>query len=413
MKKLFIQVLLLALAFRAAGQPAALLPAPRQLQWTPEQLPLATGQVQIRAENPSARLMADSLRNWLQQQVGSTSTSLRPVALLKVSLEKNIAEINDNPEGYVLEINGEGLYLRAVAGAGLYYGFRTIQQLFLPEKKALPGCFITDFPAFRVRGFMHDVGRSYIHPDTLKSHIDRLSRYKINVFHWHLTEDLAWRLESRIVPKLNAPAITLRQPGRFYTQAQARELVAYARARHVQVIPELDLPGHSGAFRRATGLDMQSPQGKALTKRLLQEFCEVFSEVPVVHIGTDEVKISDTTFVAEMAAVVRSGGRQVMGWWPGSDLGRGGIRQLWMGHAKPAPGVPTVDSRDLYLNHFDVFGDLVSVFQRTLCDTVTGSATRLGAIACLWNDRNPGTTARLERSNGFYPLLLTLSLIHL
>lgn len=409
MKTLFISTALVLMALLAAAQQAALLPAPQRLQWTPDYLPLDRGQWQVRASDPAAEVIADSLRNWLGQHVGPTPGSLRRTALLEVLLEKDISQINNNPEGYVLEVNGEGLRLRAVAEAGLYYGFRTIQQLFLPEKKGLPGCFIIDFPAFRVRGFMHDTGRSYISPDTLKEHIDRLSRYKINVFHWHLTEDLAWRLESKVFPRLNAPAITLRQPGRFYTQAQARELVAYAAARHVQVIPELDLPGHSGAFRRATGFGMQSPQGKALTKRLLQEFLEVFSGVPLMHIGTDEVNITDTSLVAGMVHTVRAHGSQPMGWWPGSELGPGGIRQLWMGHARPAPGVPTVDSRDLYLNHFDVFGDLISVFQRTLCDTTTGSATRLGAIACIWNDRNPGTTAALQRSNGFYPLMLTFA----
>ncbi|WP_245859563.1 family 20 glycosylhydrolase [Spirosoma aerolatum] len=133
---------------------------------------------------------------------------------------------------------------------------------------------------------MHDVGRSFIPIDRLKAHIVILSRYKRNTFHGHLTDS----------------TVTKRFPGLYYTKQLACELVTFWKAQRVLLIPEIDMPGHSGAFRRATGYDMQSDFGKVLVKKLLPEVCALF-DVPYIHIGTDEVAFNDAQFVPEMAAV--------------------------------------------------------------------------------------------------------------
>lgn len=123
--------------------------------------------------------------------------------------------------------------------------------------------------------------------EELKREIEVLSRYKMNVFHWHLTENQAWRLESKIFPMLNDSCNMSRMPGKYYTIEEAKELVRFCKEHNVLLIPEVDMPGHSAAFIRAFRHDMQSKEGMAILKLLMDEVCEVFEEVPYLHIGTD------------------------------------------------------------------------------------------------------------------------------
>ena len=117
---------------------------------------------------------------------------------------------------------------------------------------------------------MQDVGRSYISMEELKREIEILSRFKINVFHWHLTENQAWRLESKIFPMLNDSVNTIRMPGKYYTLEEARDLVDFCKKHQVLLIPEIDMPGHSAAFVRAFRHDMQSPEGMKILKLILE-----------------------------------------------------------------------------------------------------------------------------------------------
>ncbi|NMB50457.1 MAG: family 20 glycosylhydrolase, partial [Bacteroidales bacterium] len=118
-------------------------------------------------------------------------------------------------EAYHLTITPDSILIKATAEQGVYWAKQTLSQLITQyrSKHYLPCCEIVDWPAFHIRGFMHDVGRSYISPDELKQEIAILSTYKINTFHWHITEDLGWRLESKIYPQLNDSANFGRLPG--------------------------------------------------------------------------------------------------------------------------------------------------------------------------------------------------------
>lgn len=149
---------------------------------------------------------------------------------------------------------------------------------------------------------MQDVGRSYISMEELKREIEILSRFKINVFHWHLTENQAWRLESKIFPMLNDSVNTIRMPGKYYTLEEARDLVDFCKKHQVLLIPEIDMPGHSAAFVRAFRHDMQSPEGMKILKLLLDEVCETF-DVPYLHIGTDEVGVYQSAFCTRNGGV--------------------------------------------------------------------------------------------------------------
>lgn len=312
-------------------------------------------------------------------------------------------------EAYSIRVTSDSVNIYASTTEGFYRADATLEQLVTASGGvfSVPGCAITDYPAFRIRGFMHDVGRYFIPITELKKQVDILSRFKINTFHWHLTEDIAWRLASDIVPALTDDRVTIRDTG-YYTRDEVRDFVDFCRERYVTVIPEIDMPGHSGAFTRATGLKMQSPEGKELTEKLLQEACQLFN-TDYFHIGTDEVEITDPDFAGEMASVVRQSGKQVIGWWPGDDPGADAVRQLWMGSVAPEPGRKTIDSRFLYLNHTDPFADLFAIYNSRICGSDAGTDLLLGGIVCVWNDRAPSSVDDIILSNAFYPSMMAFA----
>jgi len=173
-------------------------------------------------------------------------------------------------EGYVLEMTEAGIQITAGDRAGLLYGASSLWQLLarvdaLPV--AVPALRILDAPRFAWRGSHHDVSRHMFTVEHLKRHLDLMARYKFNVFHWHLTDDQGWRLEIKRYPKLTeigawrARTALHQRDGRieydetryggFYTQDEAREIVEYARARNITVVPEFDMPGHAVAILAA------------------------------------------------------------------------------------------------------------------------------------------------------------------
>ena len=320
------------------------------------------------------------------------------------------AEFQD--EAYHLTVGRDGVTIEAVTRQGLYWGRQTMGQLAVSRRgrKCLPQCEITDWPAFRMRGFMHDTGRSFIPLDELKHEIALLSSFKVNVFHWHLTENQAWRLESRHYPQLNAAQNMLREQGRFYTLDEARELVNFCREHHVLLIPEIDMPGHSAAFERAFGFGMQTAEGKRIMKDIIAEVCDAL-KVPYLHIGTDEVAFTDPGFVPEMVSFVRSRGKKVISWNPGWHyrLGEIDMTQLWSNRGKAQPGIPAIDCRFHYANHFDNYADLVALFNSRIYDQPAGSPDLAGCIIAFWNDRYIDNTRQLLNENNFYPYMLTLA----
>ena len=190
-----------------------------------------------------------------------------------------INDANLGTEGYTLDINEKGIQLKANANAGLFFGWQTVMQL-LPSAVyanslqantnwSLPYVSIIDKPRFGWRGMMLDVSRHFFSKADVKTFIDDMARYKYNRFHWHLTDDQGWRIEIKSLPKLtsvgawraerkgkwmNITTPALDEPktyGGFYTQEDIKEVVAYAKARFIEVIPEVDVPGHSLAMNTA------------------------------------------------------------------------------------------------------------------------------------------------------------------
>lgn len=209
---------------------------------------------------------------------------------------------------------------------------------------------------------------------------------------------------------LNDSVNTIRMPGKYYTLEEARDLVDFCKKHQVLLIPEIDMPGHSAAFVRAFCHDMQSPEGMKILKLLLDEVCETF-DVPYLHIGTDEVEFTNPHFVPEMVAYVRSKGKKVISWNPGWHYKPGEIdmTHLWSYRGKAQPGIPAIDSKFHYLNHFDVFGDIVALYNSRIYDQAEGSEDVAGTILALWHDRLIDNEWNLVIENGLYPNMLAIA----
>lgn len=379
---------------------------------------------------PKPQLYKDTGKNFTMGKVKLSTPVLRPEwevfimnaggeivehssSVIEVELVPSIEEARLNgAEAYRLSVSNKRIKIEAVTEQGVYWAMQTLRQLERKKGKrsSVAGCEIVDWPAFRIRGFMQDVGRSYISMEELKREIEILSRFKINVFHWHLTENQAWRLESKIFPMLNDSVNTIRMPGKYYTLEEARDLVDFCKKHQVLLIPEIDMPGHSAAFVRAFRHDMQSPKGMKILKLLLDEVCETF-DVPYLHIGTDEVEFTNPHFVPEIVAYVRSKGKKVISWNPGWHYKPGEIdmTHLWSYRGKAQPGIPAIDSKFHYLNHFDVFGDIVALYNSRIYDQAEGSEDIAGTILALWHDRLIDNEWNLVIENGLYPNMLAIA----
>ncbi|RNC66283.1 family 20 glycosylhydrolase [Proteiniphilum sp. X52] len=359
----------------------------------------------------------------MPQQVTVTGAGKHPI--LSGSIDESViteriideipeASINAE-EAYRLTVTRDSILIEAVTQKGMYWAKQTLRQLITQDKKGefyLPVCRIVDYPAFRIRGFMHDVGRSFIPAEELKKQIALLSQYKINVFHWHLTENQGWRLESKKYPQLTDSANFERLPGQYYTIEEAREIAHWCLQHNMLLIPEIDMPGHSAAFVRAMGVDMQSKKGMEILKNLMSEICtEVFPDIPYIHIGTDEVQFTHPGFVPEMVSHIRSLGKRVISWNPGWNYKPGEIdmTQLWSYRGKAQPGIPAIDSRFHYINHFDAFGDIVALYNSRIADAEQGSDDIAGGIIAVWNDRLLPDETDILLQNNFYPSMLAFA----
>ena len=223
---------------------------------------------------------ANNLVDLIAQQLRLTTGKTVYFSKNNVSIELEI--IKDEilgEEGYTLIVNEKGINIKANTNAGLFYGWQTVQQIMPAAIYAksvqnntiwqLPYVSVIDKPRFGWRGMMLDVSRHFFTKAEVKTFIDDMVRYKYNRFHFHLTDDQGWRIEIKALPKLtelgawradrkgkwmNITTPSLDEPktyGGFYTQEDIKEIVAYAKTRFVEVIPEIDVPGHSMAINTA------------------------------------------------------------------------------------------------------------------------------------------------------------------
>lgn len=300
---------------------------------------------------------------------------------------------SDKPEGYRLRSDAAAATVEAATAKGFFYGLQTLAQLTTKQGNAahIAHAEIHDWTAFPIRGTMNDTGRNYMPLTMLKEMADVLARYKMNVYHWHFTDNHGWRLESKIHPQVNDPASFDRMPGKYYTQAEFKEFVEYCRVRHITVIPELDMPGHTASLRRALKVEkMDDPKVTAILCDLIRELASLAPPdvMPYIHIGTDEARGHEQVSAATLRSyfdTIRACQRRAIRWSPGMNGDPTAIQQTWTNRKRPPlPDGEFIDSQENYLNHFDPFEMVATLFFRKNCPHTRSKG--LGGILCSWPD---------------------------
>ena len=254
----------------------AIVPRPAHVTPQPGAFTLRAGTVIVtdRALRKVGELLADYLfpATGLRLAVATAAPAGTPA--ISIRLDSTLARLGD--EGYRLDVSRSRVAIRAYRAAGAFYGIETLRQLLPPAifrqaevagvAWSIPGIAIEDLPRFAWRGVHLDVARHFMPKEFVKKLIDLAALHKLNRFHWHLTDDQGWRLEIKQYPRLTQvgawrPQTIIGRPDRdstkwrfdgqphggFYTQDDVREIVAYARARFVTIVPEIEMPGHSQA----------------------------------------------------------------------------------------------------------------------------------------------------------------------
>ena len=389
----------------------SLIPKPQQLQWKDAAFALANCKA-IVVKDKTLHPEAQQLQQYLQSigwKMGIADKAATGEAGIEIGLGKVNAAQNET-EAYQLDVSETGIKLMANTSHGVFNGIQTLKQL-MRDRVMVDACVITDWPAFAWRGYIIDVGRNFMSVPLLKQQIDAMAANKLNIFHFHPTEDIAWRIAIKQYPQLTAPEHMLRNKGMYYTEAEIKDLIEYCKARHITFVPEIDMPGHSAAFRRAMKTDMQSDSGLLIVKNILKEFCETY-DVPYIHIGADEVKITNMNFIPEVTKFIEGLGKKVIGWQPGGNFSNSTLRQLWMddnAHHTSNNQIQFIDSRHLYLNHMDPLEAVTTIFNRRIADKEKGDATTLGGTICMWHDRAVGREDDVLKMNPVYPSILAFA----
>jgi hexosaminidase len=249
-----LAALIHTLPLKAQGQPQLnLMPYPASVQLGSGSLRVdasfsaaLTGYTEARLDRAVQRFQQQLFRQTAIPFALKASSS--PKAALVIHTEhasKDVQELGED-ESYTLEVTTDGAKLTAVTPLGALHGLQTFLQLVevTPDGFAAPAVTIRDTPRFPWRGLMIDVARHFVPLDVLKRNLDGMEAVKMNVFHWHLSENQGFRAESKKFPKLHE----MGSDRLYYTQDEIRDLIAYARDRGIRVVPEFDMPGHSTAW---------------------------------------------------------------------------------------------------------------------------------------------------------------------
>jgi hexosaminidase len=412
MKFLFrVFLVTVAIAFAGHELPAQINVIPMPENYSPGSSAFELNDATIVAANPYAMAEAKFLADWLSQATGRSfsivnmdsmpqsnvivlSCTKRKIDLtperLKVmpdSMARRVLQADKS--AYRMNVSARGIFVNAEYDEGVFYAVQTLRQL-LPaqaeEKKltlplSIKGALISDKARFEHRGLLLDCCRHFMSVDFIKNYIDALAYYKMNVLHWHLTEDQGWRIQIDRYPLLTEiGAWRIEKDGTryggFYTKEEIRDIVAYAQKRHVVIIPEIELPGHSSAAIAAypelgcthAKIEVENEWGVFkdiycagddgtfdFLENVLEEVCELFPS-PYIHIGGDEApkyrwencdrcqkRIKDeglkneaelqTYFIERIAKFLESKHKRIIGW---DEILEGGIPadamvQSWRG----------------------------------------------------------------------------------
>jgi hexosaminidase len=357
----------------AQSQPLAIIPQPNHIEVKAGNFKLSANALQnLKGFKTQPATISQFAKQVLSQVKKGTSVDKNQKLDLSLQPSANIAQ-----DGYHLSINNNGIQIISSNERGVFYGLQTLSQIITGAKdNALPFVEIKDEPRYKYRGLMLDVGRHFFPMEFIKAYIDVMAAYKLNYFHWHLTEDQGWRIEIKKYPKLASIAsgrngtllnhlkdsvhIYDNTPYKgYYTQEEVKEIVRYAASRYITVIPEIELPGHSlaalsaypefgcgdnpGPYQAAMKwgiFDDVYCAGKESTFTFLQDILdEVMALFPAtyIHIGGDECpktkwktckycqkrikdnKLKDehelqSYYVQRIEKYVNAKGRKIIGW---------------------------------------------------------------------------------------------------
>jgi len=341
----------------------------------------------------------------------------------------------DENESYHLEVTSQNATLRATTVVGALRGLETVLQLVTSDSISfyLPEVTIDDAPRFRWRGLLVDVSRHFMPVEQIKRTLDGMAMVKLNVLHWHLTDDQGFRVESRRYPRLHR----LGSDGQYYTQAQLREIVAYARDRGIRVVPEFDMPGHSTAWfvgypqfatkaapiriRREWGgadaiFDLSKEETYTFIDRFIGEMVAIFPDA-YWHIGGDEVESKhwnqnrriaawkrrrgfrtnaevQAHFNQRLTRILTKHGKRMIGWDEilHPKLPQRTVVQSWRGTNYLAEatraGFASILSAPYYLDHIKPATEfyLADPVPRTTDMTPAQQELVLGGEACMWSE---------------------------
>lgn len=419
-----------------------LIPQPTELRSTGGSLSLGTTATVSFVGFPTS---ATAEQKWIQ---GAASDALgRPIKTtnsgqptLSLMWTQGLA----TDEAYRLEVGAKGITVESGGFRGFLWAMQTLRQL--RSGSSLPWVQISDAPTYRWRGVMVDEGRHFIGEQALKRLLDQMARMKLNTLHWHLTEDQGWRIEIKKYPKLTQVGSrrvetdgTIHQG--FYTQTQIRRIVRYAESKGIDIVPEIELPGHCNAALacypelgcRKAHLPITPTWGVYMDvycagrdttfqflEGVLDEVCGLFPS-KVIHIGGDEVPkdrwtscpdcqrriseehLQDTKglqsyFVKRIQKYLAKKGRTLMGWDEIMEggLAKGAIVQIWNDQKLALPatahGNPVVlsQSSGLYLNRSADVLNMETVYNQSLLPTGMNEDQKslvLGIESPLWSER--------------------------
>ena len=369
-----------------------------------------------------------------------------------IEIHLNDSTPNSPDEGYVLEIDSEKIKIIAQSPAGLFYGLQTLRQLVQVSGSNLPALIIKDAPRYEWRGLMLDVARHFFGVDDIKAIIDHLAAFKFNRLHLHLTDDQGWRIEISSWPDLTRIGSTTAvngDKGGYYTRADLEEIIHYARERFIEIIPEIDMPGHTQAA--LASYPSLNPDGKPSDlytgievgfssldpdKEITYQFVsDVITEVaslfpsPWIHIGGDEAASTPPEeyirFIKRVEQIVLQNGKTMVGW---EEIGKaspieGTVCQSWKVEEKtPTSAVCKVllspanhvyldmkyaDSSPLGLQWAGIV-PLEKSYQWDPATEIPGvrSESILGVEAALWSET---LTKRSEQEWMLFPRLLAVA----
>jgi hexosaminidase len=440
---LFLLVLGLTFVSQARAQASLnLMPLPAKLQVGVGQLVIDPSFSVTTTGDSDARLQraVDRFLNDLRRQTGMLPLDMQfttgPTAKLVIHTDRASKEVQElgEDESYTLEITSTGANLSAPNPLGILHGLQTFLQLVENTSAgfAVPAVSIQDQPRFPWRGLMIDVGRHFIPLDVLKRNLDGMAAVKLNVLHWHLSENQGFRIESKKFPKLQE----FGSDGEYYAQEEVRDLIAYAQDRGIRVVPEFDMPGHSTAWfvgypelasgkgpyaieRRWGVFDPAMDPTQERTYKFLDEFIGEMAKLfpdHYFHIGGDEVngkewdanpkiqqfmharkiKSNDELqayFNQHVQVIVSKHGKTMMGWDEilKPELPKDVVIQSWRGAASLAEA-----ARDGYgvLLSSGYYLDLIQpTSQHYAVDPMAGAVSTLtpeqqqhilGGEACMW-----------------------------